>query len=110
MVIPNYSYESGAKVMHGSRKTVKRIIKSVSDAVGDVFSKDQIEIHSNIYMLISGCRKLTEYSDSRVTMTLGRLALVVEGEGLEPESLINGQMAIRGIIKGVRYVDCQETD
>ena len=71
----------------------------------NMFSDDQIEIHSNNYALITGCKKLTEYSKEKVTLSFRKMKMEITGEDLEPESLINGQMALKGHILEVRYID-----
>ncbi len=82
---------------------LKGFLKKIKDASSSLITEDEVEIFSNRYALISGCRKLTEYSDSKITLSMSGMTLTVVGECLEPESLINGRMAIRGIIKEVLY-------
>jgi len=53
---------------------------------------------------------LSEYNENKITLEMHKMTLVIVGERLEPESLINGQMALRGIIKGVSFVDNKEAD
>ena len=71
----------------------------------DLTYDDQIEIHSNRYVLITGCRKLTEYSKEKVSLSFKDMDVEITGYELEPESLLNGQMALKGVIRGVNYVD-----
>lgn len=89
--------------MRGRKDGAKRFIRRFTDLSTELVSDDEVEIHSNRYALISGCKKLTEYSDSKITIVMRGMTLTVTGEYLEPESLINGKMAIKGIIKEVRY-------
>ena len=89
--------------MRGRNGGIKRFIKKFKDVSADLISDEEIEIHSNRFALISGCKKLTEYSENRITLSMRDMTLTVTGEDLEPESLINGKMAIKGIIKEVRY-------
>ena len=70
----------------------------------DLFSDDEVEIHSNKFALITGCRKLKEYSATRIVLSFKKMSLEIEGEGLEPDSLINGEMAVTGTIKGVKFI------
>ena len=80
-------------------------MKRAKDLATDIMSDDQMEIHSNRLALITGCKKLTEYSREKVSLSFKNMDVEITGEELEPESLINGQMALRGIIRGVKYID-----
>lgn len=80
-------------------------MKRAKDLATDIMSDDQMEIHSNRLALITGCKKLTEYSREKVSLSFKNMDVEITGEELEPESLINGQMALRGIIRGVTYID-----
>jgi len=80
-------------------------VKRAKDLATDIMSDDQMEIHSNRLALITGCKKLTEYSREKVSLSFKNMDVEITGEELEPESLINGQMALRGIIRGVTYID-----
>ena len=80
-------------------------IKRAKYLAETVLSDDMIEIRSNSYALISGCRKLTEYSKERIALSFRKMNVVITGEDLEPESLINGQMALKGLIREVIYLD-----
>ena len=62
-----------------------------------------VEIHSNNFALISGCARLVDYKSDRIVIDLGTMTLEIEGMDLEPESLVNGQMAVKGCIAAVKY-------
>ncbi len=91
--------------MSSGNKRIRGIVKRAKDLATDIMSDDQIEIHSNRLALITGCKKLTEYSREKVSLSFKNMDVEITGEELEPESLINGQMALRGIIRGVTYID-----
>ena len=78
--------------------------------VNEYFTLDAIEIHSNTHAIITGCRKLTEYGKTRVVLRFRDYDIVITGEDLEPEGLINGQMALSGFITGVTYEFDKITD
>ncbi len=84
---------------------LKDVMKSAKDLASDVFSDDLIEITSNRYAIIGGCVRLTEYNGSVIRISFRDMTVEFLGEDLEPESLINGQMALRGVIREVRYID-----
>ena len=91
--------------MSSGNKRIRGIVKRAKDLATDIMSDDQMEIHSNRLALITGCKKLTEYSREKVSLSFKNMDVEITGEELEPESLINGQMALRGIIRGVKYID-----
>ena len=91
--------------MSSGNKKMRGIVKRAKDLTINITSDDQIEIHSNRLALITGCKKLTEYSREKVSLSFKNMNVEITGEELEPESLINGQMALRGIIRGVTYID-----
>ena len=91
--------------MSSGNKKLRGIVKRAKDLAVSISSDDEIEIHSNRLALITGCKKLTEYSREKVSLSFGKMDVEITGEELEPESLINGQMALRGIIRGVTYID-----
>jgi len=95
--------------MRGGKKKLSNLVNRFESIMSDMTSDVQIEIHSNRLMLISGCRKLTEYNTNNVKLLFKKMSLEIEGKDLVPESLINGQMAVRGIIEAVRYIDDQKT-
>ena len=82
---------------------IRRITKRLKSVCDEVLSDDEIEIHSNSLALISGCRRLTEYTKHKITLTMKDMTVTISGEDLEPESLINGRMAVRGFICEVKY-------
>ena len=91
--------------MSSGNKKLRGIVKRAKDLAVSISSDDEIEIHSNRLALITGCKKLTEYSREKLSLSFGKMDVEITGEELEPESLINGQMALRGIIRGVTYID-----
>ena len=86
------------------KMSAREVFRRFKDSVAETVASDCIEIHSDSLALISGCRTITEYSKEFLKLKLGNLTVIIEGEELEPESLINGQMAVSGIIKGVKYI------
>ncbi len=89
--------------MRGLNEGFKRFKRKIKDVSCELLSDAEVEIHSDRFALISGCRKLTEYSEERITLEMKDMTLTVIGEYLEPQSLINGKMEINGVIKEVRY-------
>ena len=82
---------------------LSKLLGGIKLKTNEYFTTDAIEIHSNTSAIITGCRKLTEYGKTRIVLRFREYDLVISGEGLEPEGLINGQMAVKGFITGVTY-------
>lgn len=80
-------------------------IKRIKNIANDIFSDDSIEIYSGTYALVSGCKKLKEYTREKIVLSFKDADLILLGRDLEPESLINGQISIQGEIKEVKYID-----
>ena len=90
-----------------SEKRMKRsgFLKRIKNIANDIFSDDSIEIYSGTYALVSGCKKLKEYTKEKIVLSFKNSELMICGNDLEPESLINGQISVRGEIKEVKYID-----
>lgn len=91
--------------MSFGKKRQSGILKSLKRISNDIFSDDTVEIHSGSLVYVTGCKKLKEYSKDQIKLSFKKYELVIEGEDLEPESLINGQISVRGTIKGVSFID-----
>ena len=76
----------------------------------NALSDEAIELHSNTLALISGCLKISEYSDTALEMAFRDHNVRITGRDLAPESLINGEMALTGTIYEVKYVDNKQVD
>ncbi len=88
-----------------SKRGLSKLFDRAKRLSTELFGDDLIEIRSNNCALISGCRKMTDYNSNKVSMSFKNMRVEITGEGLEPESLLNGQMALKGVIKEVRYLD-----
>ena len=82
---------------------LRKLTARLKAATDEISTDEEIEIHSNRLALISGCRRLTEYNKNSITLEMKDMTVIISGEDLEPESLINGKMAIRGFIAEVKY-------
>jgi len=96
--------------MQKGKSRIRDILSKAKASLYGTFSDVSIELYSNTTAFVTGCTRLKEYSHERISLDFKRISVVIEGEYLEPESLINGQMAIKGIIREVRYVDNSKTD
>lgn len=74
-------------------------------AENELFSDDRIEIISDRSLTVNGCRKIVEYGKESIVLRLRGVTVSVSGEDLRPESLINGEIAVRGKIKRVELDD-----
>ena len=91
--------------MSGKRMKRSGFLKRIKNIANDIFSDDSIEIYSGTYALVSGCKKLKEYTKEKIVLSFKNSELMICGNDLEPESLINGQISVRGEIKEVKYID-----
>ncbi|MBQ7669513.1 MAG: YabP/YqfC family sporulation protein [Clostridia bacterium] len=91
--------------MSSKRWGKSRLVKRIKNIANDIFSDDTIEIYSGAYALVSGCKKLKEYTKEKIVLSFKNSELMISGNDLEPESLINGQISIQGEIKEVKYID-----
>ena len=89
--------------MPDGKNRIKKLITKAKDSAMGLLSDDTLEIHSNKIALISGSRKLKEYKDDRIVLEFRSMILIIEGDCLVPESLINGQMSVKGKISALRY-------
>ena len=96
--------------MKNKKSLTSRIRDRAEKIKMDLVSDAQIELHSNRFALISGCKKITEYSDEYLSMVFDDFSVSVSGRDLVPECLINGQMSLRGEINEVKYFDNKKTD
>ena len=96
--------------MSAKKNFVTKIRDGAKRIKKDLTSDEMIEIHSNTLALISGCRKISEYTDEHLTLIFKNFTLSITGRDLVPESLINGQMSLRGEIVEVRYIDNKTAD
>ena len=91
--------------MKNVKGNIARLARKMKYASSGVFSDAVVEIRSNTLALIGGCVRLTEYSRERIALEFRDMKLEITGRDLEPESLLNGQKAVKGSICEVRYVD-----
>ncbi len=91
--------------MAQKKNKLSSIIYKTKSIASGMFTDDQVEIISNRYALISGCKKLTEYSSEKIALSFRDMKIEIKGKDLEPESLLNGQMAVKGLIHEVIYLD-----
>ena len=87
------------------KRGISDIIREIKNTGDEFVSDDMIEIHSDKLALISGCVRITEYSSEKLSLSFRNKTVTLYGSRLEPESLINGQMAVKGTIRGVTYGD-----
>ena len=84
---------------------INKVISAIRKAGDEILIDDMIEIHSGNLALISGCVKITEYSDRKLSFSFKNKKITIIGQHLTPESLINGQMSVSGKIEQVTFYD-----
>ena len=55
-----------------SEKRMKRsgFLNRIKNIANDIFSDDSIEIYSGTYALVSGCKKLKEYTKEKIVLLI----------------------------------------
>ena len=91
--------------MPAKKNKIPALFNKARSLASDLMRDDQIEIHSNNFALITGCRKLTEYNKNKVALSFRNMDVEITGNELEADSLLNGQMSLTGSICEVRYID-----
>lgn len=84
-------------------KRFDRFITIVKDIKQEVASGTVIEAHSSGKAYITGCRKITVYTDSLVEMKCADVSVSFEGEKLSLQNLINGQICLTGKVRTVNF-------
>lgn len=62
-----------------------------------------IEIVSDCFALIDGCKGVSEYSENLITLSLGKKSVTFEGQNLTISSLSMEQAMVEGIIAKVEF-------
>ena len=64
-----------------------------------------IEIISNCCALIDGCKGISEYSENKITLNLGKRNVSFQGNSLTIKSLSMEQAMVEGFIVNVEFTD-----
>lgn len=63
----------------------------------------KIEALFNREIIIEGCKKVCEYSDTRITFTVNHGGVIIDGEHLNIYSFENGNATVRGKITSLSF-------
>lgn len=91
----------------GNDKEAKEIKKRRvrSSVKKEIFSKESsVFLISDRELIISGCRKVAEYSDSTVTLRLFDMSLAVEGENLTIKTYFGDEIRLSGRIHDIKIL------
>lgn len=86
------------KLRNMPKKVLKRL-DMAPEAAGSV----RITALDDTHVRIENYRSVLEYTQKRVRLAAGEFVLVIEGEGLELESMGAENVAVRGRVGCVRY-------
>ncbi|MBP3939413.1 MAG: YabP/YqfC family sporulation protein [Clostridia bacterium] len=62
-----------------------------------------IELVSDCFALVDGCKGVSEYDDNLITLNLGKKSVTFEGKNLTINSLSMEQAMVEGIITKVEF-------
>lgn len=66
-----------------------------------LFSDTVLEIHPAGAMFITGCKKITKYDGKEVELSFSDCRVLICGDRLGIENLVNGQISVTGKIRTV---------
>jgi len=81
-------------------ENIKNFIGRLSS---EFFSNTAVEIHVSGIVYVTGCKKITSYTDTEIEMKCTDATVTFEGNGLRLENLINGQICVKGKVFGVNF-------
>lgn len=73
-------------------------IKSLADIPGELGNGFYLQMRGEHQLIVSGCRKILEYSPQRIRLAIKGFSLVICGEGLVCSSYFERAVGIEGII------------
>ncbi len=94
-----------------ARPRAAEIISRLTDIPADALSGGMtLELRGRNELLLCGCREITEYSESRVCLTLGSCEVIVVGRRLTMSSYSGARVTVKGEIDGIDLCggDCFE--
>ncbi len=87
-------------------RTVKHRLGDALDIPYDVLQGGcTVELRGNGEAYVSGCRKIIDFTDITVRLSMSDYDLVIEGESLVCPGFGAGKMAISGRIKRISFED-----
>ena len=86
--------------MKNRSENIKNFIGRLSS---EFFSDTSVELHTSGTVYVTGCKKITSYTDTVIEMKCSETKIRFEGKGLRLENLINGQICVRGKVFGVNF-------
>ena len=90
--------------MQKGKRRRTRLISRILDTPPDVFTRTSaITLTSDCEALVTGCRRIKEYQNCRVTLALCDRAVTIEGEDLTMRTFFGNQIQICGRITGVTF-------
>lgn len=73
-------------------------IKSLADIPGEVGNGFYLQMRGEHQLIVSGCRRILEYSPQRIRLAIKGFSLIICGEGLVCSSYFERAVGIEGII------------
>ncbi len=70
---------------------------------GLLSSEPVIELFGNKQITVEGCKGILEYSDSLISLSCAKYAVLVSGEGLELRNMSENTCMITGIFSSITF-------
>jgi len=89
-------YRKNPKIRH-ERRTFSELLSSLADIPADITEGGMtLEMRGRHEMLLCGCRKILEYSDSRIRILQGVCEVIIIGRRLTMSSYSDGRITVGG--------------
>lgn len=88
----------------GRRSIIERLVTERDVPAELLWGGCYIEIRGRSCVVIRGCRRILEYSEGRVALSLKRTAVLVTGKRLTCISYLAGAVSVEGIIDSVSFL------
>lgn len=94
-----------AMEQYGKARELRARMAELFDLPADlVAGLAHMELLGDRQLLLEGHGGILSYSDTRIDVSVGGMALRIEGEGLALRSMTGSELRVRGRIDGVSFV------
>lgn len=90
---------------HGHKGERTGILQKLREEDNTLFLDTVIEIHNSSCVYITGCDRIKDYNAGCIKLSCRGGAVVISGEHLRVEGLVNSQISISGKLVGVEFCD-----
>ena len=83
------------------KRDIINVIKSITDLPGETGNGFSLHMRGEREMYICGCRRILEYSQTKISLSIKGFALIIRGEGLTCISYFERAVGIEGKIDSI---------